>query len=145
MEQTEEERRNNELKSLFLDNLKYSTRRYDVVSLIFTGFGLYANYELFKSADALNVGTAFLIVSFLLLVVLAYLNLYVLKLDINLQVDSFKIFQNITWQSHEVTNKLITEVNEFEKRQKFKRGIIYVGLIITTVLTLVGFVVLSLL
>ncbi|WP_194852322.1 hypothetical protein [Nonlabens antarcticus] len=127
-----------------MDNLKYSTRRYDVVSLIFNGFGIYANYELFKSASNFNLGTAFLMGSSLILIVLAFANLYVLRCESSLQSKWFTLFQSIPYKPEKERNAQLAKANKFENRQERKRGVIYLGLILTTVLTLVGFVVLNL-
>lgn len=134
-----------DLKHLFMDNLKYSTRRYDVVSLIFNGFGIYANYELFKSAGDFNLGTTFLMSSTLILIVLAFANLYVLRCESTLQSKWFTLFQRMPYKPDNQRNEQFEEAIKLENRQELKRGIIYLGLVLTTVLTLVGFVVLHLL
>lgn len=137
-------RETEELKSLFMDNLKYSTRRYDVVSLVFTGFGLYANYELYKSVGEFNIGTGFLIGSTLLLLVLAFVNLYVLRCESILQVKWITLYQNMPFKTQEEREKQQKKANKFEKKQERKRAVIYLGLILCVVLTLVGFVVMNL-
>jgi Ca2+/Na+ antiporter len=135
---------NREFRSLFLDNLKYSARRYDVVCLVFTGFGIYANYELFKAAGNLNVGTWSLLVSTLLLLIIAFTNLYVLRCDSILQGKWIGVYQNINTKSQVQINQKMKKAEEFESKLELKRGLIYFGLIVTTVLTLVGFVLLNL-
>lgn len=131
-----------ETKSLIYDNHKYGSRRFDIVCLIFIGFGIYANYELFKTADVFNTGTGFLLCSTLLLLVLAFTNLYVLKCEILLQGYWMNVYRKITSQPSDL-DKLRDKARKLEDNLYLKRGLIYVGLVVTTVLTLIGFVVLN--
>jgi Ca2+/Na+ antiporter len=137
-------RETEELKSLFMDNLKYSTRRYDVVSLIFNGFGLYANYELYKPVGVFNIGSGFLLSSTLLLLILAFVNLYVLRCESILQIKWVLLYQNMPFKIPEEREKQQRKANKFEKNQERKRAVVFMGLVVTTVLTLVGFVFLNL-
>lgn len=134
-----------DLKQYALDNMKYSTRRYDVVCLVFTGFGLYANYELYKSVNELNLGTGLLFASTLLLLVIAFLLLYVLRMESSLQGEWFGILYDMQGKTPKTIEKEVKEIEALHKNQELKRGLIYFGLILCVVLTLVGFVVLSLL
>tara|TARA_R110002012_G_scaffold85477_1_gene213127 strand:+ start:842 stop:1285 length:444 start_codon:yes stop_codon:yes gene_type:complete len=133
-----------DLKQYALDNMKYSARRYDVVCLVFTGFNLYANYELYKTVNELNLGTSLLFVSTLLLLVIAFMSLYVLRMESSLQADWVSAFYNIHEKPTEKLHQQMDDAEKQESKQEFKRGIIYVGLILCVVLTIVGFVVLSL-
>lgn len=133
-----------DLRQYALDNMKYSARRYDVVCLVFTGFNLYSNYELYKSVNALSLGTGLLFASTLLLLVIAFMNLYVLRMESGLQAGWFSTLYDMQGKTPEEIEKEIKDTEELEKSQEFKRGIIYVGLMVCVMLTLVGFVVLNL-
>jgi hypothetical protein len=132
-----------DIKNIVLDNYKYSTRRYDVVCLVFTGFGLYANYELFKSINELNAGTTLLFISTLILLILAFINLYVLRVESAVQGFALAHLMNSKNETPETVKRNGEKIDQQEKSQELKRGLIYMGLVVTTVLTLVGFVVLS--
>jgi polyferredoxin len=132
-----------ELKSLFMDNLKYSSRRYDVVSMVFTGFGLYANYELFKSAGVFNTGTWFLLGSTLLLLIIAFMSLYVLRCESTLQGKWIILYQNMPFKTPDEREKQSKKANKLEKKQEFKRGLVYLGLMLSVLLSVVGFVILN--
>lgn len=134
-----------DLKQYALDNMKYSARRYDVVCLVFTGFGLYANYELYKSVNELNLGTGLLFASTLLLLVIAFMSLYVLRVESSVQAEWYKAYTNIQEKFTDNIEKKLKRAEDIEKDQGLKRGIIYVGLILCVMFTLVGgFVVLVL-
>ncbi len=133
-----------DLKQYALDTMKYSSRRYDVVCLVFTGFNLFANFELYKPVNELNVGTSLLFASTIILLVIAFMSLYVLRVESSVQGGWVSALYNSQDKSTEMIHKEIDETEQLESRQEFKRGLIYVSLILTTVLTLVGFVVLNL-
>lgn len=132
------------VKNIAIDNYKYSSRRYDVVCLVFVGFGLYANYELYKSVNELNIGTGLLFASTLILLILAFVCLWVLNREMVFQETIIIASQSIEKEPETDRVKIVNEIDALDKRQHYKRGIIYVGLILCVVLTLVGFVVLSL-
>lgn len=132
------------VKNIAIDNYKYSSRRYDVVCLVFTGFGLYANYELYKSVNELNIGTGLLFVSTLMLLIIAFMCLWVLNREMVFQDTIITASQSIEKEPETDREKIVSELETLNKRQNDKRGLIYFGLIFSVVLTLVGFVLLNL-
>lgn len=129
-----------ELKELAVDNHKYTTRRYDIVSLVFSGFGIYGNFEVFKLLEHNNVAAILLMLSSMLWLINAFSNLYNIKLESDLNELYISQVMNLNQPPENRTSEYRDNSVQLSQRLKSSKIAIFRLSMVAAFLTIIAFI-----